>query len=88
MGYYRVNITDGVIIPTTNFQSSMGCKSMIERGNKEVEMLERHLDILLGVIENEPIGIVRLSDECGYEQYNVRYSLRVLEEQGLVEPSQ
>lgn len=61
---------------------------MIERVTKEVEMIKRHLDILLRVIEHEPIGIVKLSDQGGYEHHKVRYSLRVLEEEGLIEPSE
>ena len=51
-------------------------------------MMERHVEILLRVIEHEPIGIVKLSNQGGYEHHKVRYSLRVLEEEGLVEPSQ
>ncbi|WP_336364906.1 hypothetical protein [Halalkalicoccus salilacus] len=61
---------------------------MIDQLEEEVEMMERHLEILLRVIEHEPIGIVKLSNQAGYEHHKVRYSLRVLEEEGLVEPSQ
>ena len=39
------------------------------------------------VIENEPIGIVKMSNETGYPHHKVRYSLRVLEEENLIEPS-
>jgi Uncharacterized protein conserved in archaea len=39
------------------------------------------------VIESEPIGIVKMSDETGYPHHKVRYSLRVLEEENLIEPS-
>jgi predicted transcriptional regulator len=39
------------------------------------------------VIENEPIGIVKMSNETGYPHHKVRYSLRVLEEEDLIEPS-
>lgn len=60
---------------------------MLDRVEKEVELIERHLDILTRVIENEPIGIMKLSNEGGYEHHKVRYSLRVLEEDGLVEPT-
>lgn len=60
---------------------------MIDRIEKEVEIIKRHLDILTRVIENEPIGIVKLSNESGYDRHKVRYSLRVLEEDGLIEPS-
>lgn len=61
---------------------------MITQVEKEVELLERHLHILERVIEAEPIGIVKLSNQSGYERHEVRYSLRMLEEEGLIEPSQ
>jgi len=60
---------------------------MIDRLEKEVDMLERHLQVLRMVIENEPIGIVKMSNETGYPHHKVRYSLRVLEEETLIEPS-
>ena len=60
---------------------------MIVRLEKEVDMLERHLQVLRMVIENEPIGIVKMSNETGYPHHKVRYSLRVLEEESLIEPS-
>ena len=60
---------------------------MIERVEKEVERLEGHLQVLQMVIKNEPIGIVKMSNETGYPHHKVRYSLRVLEEENLIEPS-
>ncbi|MFB6254209.1 MAG: hypothetical protein ABEI06_06350 [Halobacteriaceae archaeon] len=60
---------------------------MIDRLEKEVDMLERHLEVLRMVIENEPIGIVKMSNETGYPHHKVRYSLRVLQEEDLIEPS-
>ncbi|MFB6093767.1 MAG: hypothetical protein ABEJ77_02350 [Halanaeroarchaeum sp.] len=60
---------------------------MIDRLEKEVDMLERHLQVLKMVIDSEPIGIVKMSNETGYPHHKVRYSLRVLEEENLIEPS-
>jgi predicted transcriptional regulator len=60
---------------------------MIDRLEDEVNMMERHLQVLKMVIENEPIGIVKLSNESGYSHHKIRYSLRVLEEENLIEPS-
>jgi predicted transcriptional regulator len=60
---------------------------MIDRLEKEVDMLERHLQVLKMVINSEPIGIVKMSNETGYPHHKVRYSLRVLEEENLIEPS-
>ncbi len=60
---------------------------MIDRLEKEIDMLERHLTVLRMVNENEPIGIVKMSNETGYPHHKIRYSLRVLEEEDLIEPS-
>ncbi len=60
---------------------------MMDRLEKEIEMLERHLTVLRMVEENEPIGIVKMSNETGYPHHKIRYSLRVLEEENLIEPS-
>lgn len=50
-------------------------------------MLDRHLRVLEAVIGNEPIGIVKTSNELGYPHHKVRYSFRMLEEAQLIEPS-
>jgi len=53
----------------------------------EMEMLKRHLLILKYVIEQEPIGIMKLSELTKLPRHKVRYSLRVLEHEGLIGPS-
>lgn len=55
---------------------------------KELSLLERHLDVLRCVQREGPIGIRRLADEAGLTESKARYSLRVLEKEGYVEPSQ
>jgi predicted transcriptional regulator len=60
---------------------------MIGKLEKEVDMLERHMNVLKTVIANEPIGIVKTSTELGYPHHKVRYSLRILEEAELIEPT-
>lgn len=50
-------------------------------------MLARHLIILKYVVENEPIGILKLSEETKIPSHKVRYSLRVLEQEGLIAAS-
>lgn len=60
---------------------------MINRLEKEIDMLLRHFEVLQMVLENEPIGIVKMSNETGYLHHKVRYSLRVLEEEQLIEPT-
>lgn len=60
---------------------------LINKLELELEMLERHLLILKYVIEQEPIGIMKLSEVTGLPKHKVRYSLRVLEHEGLIGPS-
>ncbi len=43
--------------------------------------------MLKSIVENQPIGIIRLSELLNYPQHKVRYSLRILEQDGLIDPS-
>lgn len=54
----------------------------------ELELLGRHILMLRATKENEPIGIVRLSEILGIPTHRVRYSLRLLERDGLIIPTQ
>ncbi len=60
---------------------------LINKIEVELEMLERHLLILKCVIREEPIGIMKLAETTGLPKHKVRYSLRVLEHEGLIGPS-
>jgi predicted transcriptional regulator len=60
---------------------------LISKIELELEMLERHLLILKNVIREEPIGIMKLAETTGLPKHKVRYSLRVLEHEGLIGPS-
>ena len=51
----------------------------------ELELLERHILMLRITKENQPIGIIRLSELLGIPKHKVRYSLRILEGDGLIE---
>lgn len=53
----------------------------------ELDLLQRHMDMLKAIIENEPVGIIRLSEMLDCPQHKVRYSLRILEQEGLIKPS-
>ncbi len=53
----------------------------------ELDVLERHIDVLKVVQENQPMGIIKLSELTNYPQHMIRYSLRILEQEGLIEPS-
>jgi predicted transcriptional regulator len=60
---------------------------MIGSVEEEVDILDRHLQVLRTVKQNEPIGIVKTARELGYPHHKVRYSLRLLEEAELIEPT-
>jgi predicted transcriptional regulator len=65
-----------------------GCDGILtEKVSEELEMLQRHLIILKQVVENEPIGILKLAEETQIPSHKVRYSLRVLEQEGLIKAS-
>ena len=53
----------------------------------ELNILKRHIYILKTLLENEPMGIIKLAELTKYPQHMVRYSLRILEQEGLIEPS-
>lgn len=60
---------------------------MMERFERQLEKERRDLRILEAVIRDGPIGIVKLSQETDVPQHKVRYSLRMLENDALVEPT-
>ncbi len=52
-----------------------------------MDLLRRHVTLLKVVEEHQPIGIIRLGKLSGRPQHQVRYTLRILEQEGLVRPS-
>ncbi|MDI9394702.1 MAG: hypothetical protein QM426_04470 [Euryarchaeota archaeon] len=60
---------------------------MLENIISELELTERHLIVLRKVIEESPIGILKLAEVTGMQNHKVRYSLRVLEQANLIKPS-
>ncbi|MCS3923350.1 hypothetical protein [Methanosalsum natronophilum] len=60
---------------------------LFDQVNKELDICIRHLRVLKKVVDEEPIGILRLAEEIGMPTHKVRYSLRVLEQQNLIKPS-
>lgn len=65
----------------------MTSDSMIDKLIDELDLLERHIMMLKVTKENQPIGIIRLSEILGIPKHKVRYSLRLLEQEGLISPS-
>jgi predicted transcriptional regulator len=60
---------------------------LFESIGNELDLTERHLLVLKKVIEEAPIGILKLSEVTGMQNHKVRYSLRVLEQANLIKPS-
>ncbi len=60
---------------------------LLENIATELELTERHLIVLKKVIEEGPIGILKLAEVTGMQNHKVRYSLRVLEQANLIKPS-
>ena len=54
----------------------------------EMELVERHILMLKATKENQPVGIIRLSELLGIPKHKVRYSLRLLERDGLIVATQ
>ena len=54
----------------------------------ELELISRHLLMLKAIKSNQPVGIIRLSEITGIPRHKVRYSLRLLEKDGLISATQ
>ena len=61
---------------------------MFQNLTDEVDLLHRHLVVYNQVLAHEPIGIVAIAKKTGLSEYQVRYSLSVLEEYTLITPTQ
>ncbi|RZN63137.1 hypothetical protein [Methanonatronarchaeum sp. AMET6-2] len=60
---------------------------LTENVEKEVKLLSRHINVLKVAYQKGPIGMGQISSQTGVPKHKVRYSLRVLEKEGLIEPS-
>ena len=60
---------------------------MIESLKDEIKLTKRHIKILKLVRKEQPIGILKISKKSGVANHEARYSLRVLENSDLIEPS-
>ncbi len=53
----------------------------------ELETVERTIKILDIVRDEQPIGITKLSKKLGIEDHKVRYSLRLLQKDNIIQPT-
>ena len=52
----------------------------------EFDILKRHVHVLK-MLQKKPMCIIKLAELTKYPQHMVRYSLRILEQDGVIEPS-
>lgn len=60
---------------------------MIERLARQLTKEERDLLVLETVLSHHPIDIPRIAEETGIDEHKTKYSLRMLEDDGLVDPT-
>lgn len=53
---------------------------------REIALLARHT-LIMRLLRGEPMGIVRLSHATNLPMHQVRYSMRIMQQNGLLEPS-
>ncbi|MBO5669689.1 MAG: hypothetical protein J6R75_04920 [Candidatus Methanomethylophilaceae archaeon] len=59
----------------------------INKIDEDLNLLIRHIKMLRVTKENQPIGIIRLSEMTDIPKHKIRYSLRLLEKDGVIAPS-
>ena len=60
---------------------------MLKKIKDDIELMGRHLEVLSKVVEDQPIGIIKLSELLDVPQHRIRYSLRVMEGLGYIRAS-
>lgn len=61
--------------------------SLFREIKTDLETVKRHLSIIQTLLREQPVGIIKISHETGMPEHKIRYSLRVLEKEGLILPS-
>lgn len=59
----------------------------INKIDEDLNLLIRHIKMLRVTKDNQPIGIIRLSEMTDIPKHKIRYSLRLLEKDGVIAPS-
>lgn len=68
-------------------ESAAKSSILVKGFRNELELLSRHVRMLQFVQKHGPIGIIKLSTQLGVARHKVRYSLRILEKEGYIQPS-
>lgn len=62
-------------------------QQLVDRISSELDLLVRNVDILERLSGHPPMGIIRLSEALHLPIHKVRYSLHLLEREGVIQPS-
>lgn len=54
---------------------------------EDVETTKRHLMIIESLMKEQPAGIIKIAQATGIPEHKIRYSLRILERDGIIIPS-
>ncbi len=72
--------------PTESLEPSETAQ-LVDRIEEELELLARNVEILEKLGKSPPIGIIRLSEALHLPIHKTRYSLHLLEREGVIQPS-
>ena len=64
-----------------------GAAHLVDRIVGELDLLARNVEVLQRLAANPPMGIIRLSEAMQLPIHKVRYSLHLLEREGVIQPS-
>lgn len=64
-----------------------GTYSIFREVKQDIETTKRHLSIIQTLLREQPVGIIKISQETKIPEHKIRYSLRVLEREGIIIPS-
>ena len=80
---------DDAASPTHGYGPKTASEPLLlsDRIVEELDLLSRNFDILLRVERQGPVGIIRLSSMMQLPLHKIRYSLHLLEREGLLQPT-
>jgi predicted transcriptional regulator len=70
-----------------NDEATNETAQLVSRIEEELDLLARNVDILEKLSKSPPIGIIRLSEALHLPIHKTRYSLHLLEREGVIQPS-
>jgi predicted transcriptional regulator len=68
-------------------ESAADGAQLVDRIEEELELLSRNVDIVEKLSKSPPTGIIRLSEALHLPIHKTRYSLHLLEREGVIQPS-